>query len=66
MNSKKMISLRVMVKKLDKKVLFAEGEEDFIDFLSSFLAIPLGSVGYLLSGETCMGVLIICTGAYQV
>ena len=50
-----MITLKVMVKKSDKKVLFAEGEEDFIDFLFSFLTIPLGSVGYLLSGETCMG-----------
>ncbi|KAK1377484.1 hypothetical protein POM88_024228 [Heracleum sosnowskyi] len=45
----KAMTIRLMVQKSVKKVLFALVEEDFVDFLFSILGIPLGSV-LLLSG----------------
>ncbi|KAI3457332.1 hypothetical protein Pfo_013995 [Paulownia fortunei] len=52
-NSKQMI-LKVMVQKSTKKLLFAQAEEDFIDFLFSLLTIPLGGVECLLSSNTSL------------
>ncbi|KAK3031359.1 hypothetical protein RJ639_036067 [Escallonia herrerae] len=45
------MTVKVMVQKSNKKALFAQVEEDFVDFLFSFLTIPLGSVVYLLGGK---------------
>ncbi|EYU34026.1 hypothetical protein ABFS82_13G015400 [Erythranthe guttata] len=42
-NSKKMI-LKLMVQESTNKLLFAQAEEDFVDFLFSLLTIPLGGV----------------------
>lgn len=36
------MNLKVMVQKSTNKFLYAEAEEDFVDFLFSFLTIPLG------------------------
>ncbi|EYU34012.1 hypothetical protein MIMGU_mgv1a023826mg [Erythranthe guttata] len=52
-NSKKMI-LKLMLKKSTNELLFAQCEEDFIDFLFSLLTIPLGGVENLLGGNTCL------------
>ncbi|XP_057793378.1 uncharacterized protein LOC131010001 [Salvia miltiorrhiza] len=47
-NSKTM-NLKLMVQKSTNKLLYAEAEEDFVEFLFSFLIIPLGGVVSLLS-----------------
>ncbi|EYU34003.1 hypothetical protein MIMGU_mgv1a021865mg [Erythranthe guttata] len=52
-NSKKMI-LKVISLKSNNKILFAQAQEDFIDFLCSLMAIPLGGVECLLGGNTCL------------
>ncbi|EYU33994.1 hypothetical protein MIMGU_mgv1a018806mg [Erythranthe guttata] len=50
-NPKKMI-LRLMVQKSNNKLLFAQAGDDFVDFLFSFLTIPIGGVECLLGGKT--------------
>ncbi|KAL1560809.1 hypothetical protein AAHA92_10981 [Salvia divinorum] len=50
-NSKTM-NLKLMVQKSNNKLLYAEAEEDFVEFLFSFLIIPLGGVESLLSGNS--------------
>ncbi|KAK7294627.1 hypothetical protein RJT34_17516 [Clitoria ternatea] len=50
--SKKEINVKVLVRKSDGKVLFAEAEEDFVDFLFSFLCFPLGGVLHMLRGSS--------------
>ncbi|KAK2972217.1 hypothetical protein RJ640_014275 [Escallonia rubra] len=45
------MAVKVLVLKSTKKALLAQVEEDFVDFLFSFLTIPLGSVVSLLGGE---------------
>ncbi|KAL8474302.1 hypothetical protein ACS0TY_030944 [Phlomoides rotata] len=51
--SMKMI-LKVMFQKSTKKLLFAQADEDFVDFLFSLLIIPLGRVEWLLGSNTCL------------
>ncbi|XP_047940782.1 uncharacterized protein LOC125188087 [Salvia hispanica] len=43
-----MMGLKLIVQKSTSKLLYAEAEEDFVDFLFSFLVIPLGGVESLL------------------
>ncbi|KAL6535894.1 hypothetical protein OROHE_012738 [Orobanche hederae] len=50
-NSKKMI-LRLMVQKSTNKLVFAQAEEDFVDFLFGLLVIPLAGVESLLSSNS--------------
>ncbi|ESQ37323.1 hypothetical protein EUTSA_v10002899mg [Eutrema salsugineum] len=40
-DSDKQLTLKVYVRKTDKAILYAECREDFVDFLFSFLVIPL-------------------------
>lgn len=35
------LTLKVLIRKFDREILYAECREDFVDFLFSFLAIPL-------------------------
>ncbi|KAL7086743.1 hypothetical protein ACP275_13G019800 [Erythranthe tilingii] len=55
-NSKKMI-LKVISLKSSNKILFAQAQEDFVDFLCSLMAIPLGGVECLLGGNTCLKII---------
>ncbi|KAL1368542.1 hypothetical protein AAHE18_02G129000 [Arachis hypogaea] len=48
-------NLKVTVSKSKKKILHAEAEEDFVDFLLSFLTAPLGSVLNVLDGNASLG-----------
>ncbi|KAL1330909.1 hypothetical protein HN51_048153 [Arachis hypogaea] len=48
-------NLKVTVSKSKKKILHAEAEEDFVDFLLSFLTAPLGSVLKVLDGNASLG-----------
>ncbi|KAL8473485.1 hypothetical protein ACS0TY_030352 [Phlomoides rotata] len=52
-HAKKMV-LKVMFQKSTKKFLFAQAEEDFVEFLFSLLIIPLGLVERLLGSNTCL------------
>nr|GEU43703.1 hypothetical protein [Tanacetum cinerariifolium] len=50
--SKKMM-LKITLQKSTSNFLFAEAEEDFVDFVFGFLQIPLGTVtGKLMNGNT--------------
>ncbi|KAL7128795.1 hypothetical protein ABFS83_13G018400 [Erythranthe nasuta] len=51
-NVEKMI-LKVTVQKSTNKLLFAQSDEVFVDFLCSLLTFPLGGVEYLLCNNTC-------------
>ncbi|KAJ9551068.1 hypothetical protein OSB04_015113 [Centaurea solstitialis] len=49
----KKMTLRVAWQKSTSKFLFAEAEENFVDFLFGFLEIPLGTlIGKLMNGNT--------------
>ncbi|XP_047940225.1 uncharacterized protein LOC125187643 [Salvia hispanica] len=48
-STSKTMNLKLIVQKSMNKLLYAEAEQDFIDFLFSFLIIPLGGVESLLS-----------------
>ncbi|KAL7128790.1 hypothetical protein ABFS83_13G017900 [Erythranthe nasuta] len=50
-NSKKMV-LKVVLQKSTNKILFAQSDEGFVDFLCSLLAIPLGGAECLLGGKS--------------
>ncbi|KAL7108723.1 hypothetical protein ACP275_06G130500 [Erythranthe tilingii] len=50
----KKMNLRLVVKKSNNKLLFAQADDDFVDFLFSFLTIPLGGVECLLGSNTCL------------
>ncbi|KAL7128792.1 hypothetical protein ABFS83_13G018100 [Erythranthe nasuta] len=52
-NSKKM-NLKVILQKSSNKLLFAQAEDDFVDFLLCFLTIPLGGIEHLLGSNTCL------------
>nr|KYP37976.1 hypothetical protein KK1_040809 [Cajanus cajan] len=49
------MKLKVMLRKSNKLVLFALAEEDFVDFIFSFLTFPLGGVEHMLNGKSCLG-----------
>ncbi|KAG4925171.1 hypothetical protein JHK87_050711 [Glycine soja] len=44
------MDVKVMVRKSDSKILFAEAEADFADLLFSLLTLPLGGVLHMLNG----------------
>ncbi|KAL8239768.1 hypothetical protein R6Q59_016335 [Mikania micrantha] len=47
--------LEVFYQKSTRKLLFAEGKEDFVEFLFSFLSIPLGTlIGTLMNGASSL------------
>ncbi|KAL8031327.1 hypothetical protein ABFX02_13G016900 [Erythranthe guttata] len=51
-SSSKTMNLKLVLQKSTKKLLFAQAEDNFVDFLFSFLAIPLGGVEHVLGGNT--------------
>lgn len=50
-NSKKM-TLKISLDKKTNKLLFAQATGEFVEFLFSFLTLPLGGVEYLSGGKT--------------
>ncbi|RDY13667.1 hypothetical protein CR513_01376, partial [Mucuna pruriens] len=54
-NGTSKINVRIMHRKSNGKILFAEGKEDFADFIFSFLTIPLGGAVHLMKGCCCSG-----------
>lgn len=51
----KTISLDIWIKKSDNKVLCAVADEQFLEFLLSFLTLPVGAIVKLLGGNSCLG-----------
>jgi len=49
------IVVRALVRKSNKKIMFTGAEEDFADFLFSFLTLPLGGVLHMLEGNSSLG-----------
>ncbi|WJX43086.1 hypothetical protein P8452_30238 [Trifolium repens] len=49
------IKLKVMLRKSKKKILYAEAEGYFVDFLLSFLTTPIGSILEQLNGNFSLG-----------
>ena len=49
------IKIKVIVSKSQNKILFVEADGDFVDFLVSFLTMPLGSIMYLVNGKLSLG-----------
>ncbi|XXG89338.1 hypothetical protein AAC387_Pa12g1360 [Persea americana] len=53
----KKVSLKLLMSKSDNRVLYAEGGEEFLNLLFSFLTFPPGSIVKCLGGRTTMGCL---------
>ncbi|GFP79556.1 hypothetical protein PHJA_000099100 [Phtheirospermum japonicum] len=53
-NSKKMI-VKAIFQESTNKFLFAEADDNFVEFLFTLLTIPIGGVEHLLGGSTCFG-----------
>ncbi|CAI0626058.1 unnamed protein product [Linum tenue] len=51
------VTLKLLINKKTKKVLFAEAGKDFVDFLFTLLSFPLGTVIKLLSKNKMVGCL---------
>lgn len=49
------IKVKVVMRKSDGKVMFAQGDEEFVDFLFSFPTLPLGGVVRMLEGYSSIG-----------
>ncbi|KAJ4973282.1 hypothetical protein NE237_006456 [Protea cynaroides] len=49
------MTLKLVISHSMKKVLYAEVGEDMVDFLFSFLTVPLGSILKLLGGNSSLG-----------
>jgi hypothetical protein len=49
-NEDKQMSVKVTVRKSNEQILFVEAGNDFIDFIFSFITIPLGGVLHMLQG----------------
>lgn len=49
------MDVKLIRSKSQKKIVFAEASENFVDFMFSFLTIPLGSIVKLLDGNTFVG-----------
>lgn len=50
--TEKRITLKLMVLKEERKVIFAEAGKDFVDVLFSFLTLPLGTIARLVRKES--------------
>jgi hypothetical protein len=49
------MDVKLMRSKSQKKIIFAEANEKFVDFMFSFLTIPLGSIIKVLDGNSFVG-----------
>ncbi|PWA57462.1 hypothetical protein CTI12_AA408970 [Artemisia annua] len=54
MASSTKMSLKLIIDKKEERVLFAEAGKDFIDFLFSFLTLPIGPVLGFLDGDNIL------------
>ncbi|XP_062087112.1 uncharacterized protein LOC133793882 [Humulus lupulus] len=54
-SSQHKLNVKLWISKSTKRVICIEAKEDFVDFLFSFLTIPLGSVIKLFKGNSLLG-----------
>ena len=54
-STKPTITLKLLVDSEGKRVVFAEAEKDFVDFLVSLMSLPIGTVIKLLSANDMVG-----------
>ncbi|XP_057793385.1 uncharacterized protein LOC131010012 [Salvia miltiorrhiza] len=47
------LSLKLMIRKSTGELLYAQAQEDFVEFLSGLLTIPLGGLEHLQAGKSC-------------
>jgi hypothetical protein len=64
MPSSKM-SLKLLIDSKHNKVVFAEAGKDFVDFLLTLLALPLGTVIQLLTKSTMIGCISSLYGSLE-
>ncbi|KAL3579217.1 hypothetical protein D5086_020721 [Populus alba] len=64
MSTSKM-SLKLLIDAKRNKVVFAEAGKDFVDFLLSLLALPLGTVILLLTKSTTIGCISSLYGSFE-
>ena len=55
MATKAKMNLKLLINTQDNKVVFAEAEKDFIDFLFNLLTLPIGTIVGFLPKEICLG-----------
>ncbi|CAH9065383.1 unnamed protein product [Cuscuta europaea] len=51
------VSLKLLINKKDKKVVFAEAEKPFVDFLFYLMSLPMGTVIKLVTQKSMVGAL---------
>jgi hypothetical protein len=51
----KKITLNLVIRKSDKKILYAQGEKDFAEILLSFLMFPLGAIVRIFGENSSLG-----------
>ncbi|XP_034705089.1 uncharacterized protein LOC117929012 isoform X1 [Vitis riparia] len=49
------MNLKLLINSEENKVIFAEAEKDFIDFLFNLLTLPIGTIVGFLPKEVCLG-----------
>jgi len=49
------IILKLVIRKSDNKVLYAQGQQDFANLLLSFLTFPLGGIARIFGGNCSLG-----------
>ncbi|XP_050211885.1 uncharacterized protein LOC126662041 [Mercurialis annua] len=59
------VKLKLLIDKKSKKVLFAEANKDFVDFLFSLMSLPLGNVIKLLTKKKMVGCLANLYGSIE-
>ena len=59
------ISLKLLIDSKHNKVVFAEAGKDFVDFLLSLLALPVGTVIRLLTKSTMIGCIANLYGSLE-
>lgn len=55
MSSNKKISVKLLVDPMERRVVLAESNEDFVDVLLSFLTMPMGTIIRLLGKDSTIG-----------
>ncbi|KAK7395224.1 hypothetical protein VNO78_15772 [Psophocarpus tetragonolobus] len=50
--------VKLVMRESDGRVLFAQGEQEFVEFILSFLILPLGKAACMLGGNSSLGCVV--------
>ncbi|CAN1234174.1 hypothetical protein LINPERPRIM_LOCUS4139 [Linum perenne] len=64
-NSESQVSLKLLIDKQTRKLVYGEAGKEFVDFLLTILSLPLGTVTMLLSKNNMVGCLASLGSLYQ-